>query len=244
MSITIGICSNSIGDIGAIKGALRHEFSGIEHSYTLDYINADKFMGNNIPSIDSIDYDVLFIDLDFKGYNMLEILADVSKKYPLADIILMSSQHDLVFEAIKYRPFRFIRRAFLTTELPEAVSAVVSKIVEESILYNAGHEHESAKVRIMDVDYIESKGHYLNFYTDEGDVQLRGKISDYEEKLAAYGFIRVHRGYLANIRCINGFDSKQISMNNGKTLPVSRKNSDTIKQQYDKFVKKFVRGIY
>ena len=47
--------------------------------------------------------------------------------------------------------------------------------------------------------YLESEGHRVHFYTDEGDFSAPGTLKAFEEKLADCPFARCNSGYLVNL---------------------------------------------
>lgn len=54
-------------------------------------------------------------------------------------------------------------------------------------------------VRAQDVEWIESEGNYVRLHVGSASHLVRGNLSRLEDKLAAYGFLRVHRRYLVNL---------------------------------------------
>ena len=79
-------------------------------------------------------------------------------------------------------------------------------------------------VKKLDIDnifYIESEGHNLNFYTTGGDFTIRAKIGDFEEQLAPYNFFRSNKGYLVNLKFVDGVENGSCIIA-GKQLLISR----------------------
>lgn len=78
--------------------------------YEIDIINSDFF--NN--SLDK-NYDIVFLDIDLKEINGINIGKKllVSEANPI--IIFVSSRGDLVFSSLSVRPFYFVRKAYLKT---------------------------------------------------------------------------------------------------------------------------------
>ena len=79
-------------------------------------------------------------------------------------------------------------------------------------------------VKKLDIDnifYIESEGHNLNFYTSGGDFTIRAKLSDFEEQLTPYNFFRSNKGYLVNLKYVDGVE-KGACLIAGKQLLISR----------------------
>lgn len=72
--------------------------------------------------------------------------------------------------------------------------------------------------------YIQSEGHYLNIYLIEKQkpVLERNTIKKWEEELMPNGFIRVHKSYLVNRRCILAIEPKRILLVNNNAIPFGK----------------------
>ena len=57
-------------------------------------------------------------------------------------------------------------------------------------------------------------------------------MSDMEQKLIPYGFIRIHKSYLVNYRYIKNIQPACVVLDNKKQLPVSRYRLDDIKVEF------------
>lgn len=77
------------------------------------------------------------------------------------------------------------------------------------------------KIEISTIYYIESQGHDLVYTTAKGDYKSRGRLSDLENTLAEYGFFRGNKGYLINMKNVEGM-RKDNCLVGGKLVPVSR----------------------
>ena len=54
-------------------------------------------------------------------------------------------------------------------------------------------------VRIKDVDWVASEANYVRLHVGTTSYLIRGNLGKLEEKLAPFGFIRVHRRFLVNV---------------------------------------------
>jgi len=54
-------------------------------------------------------------------------------------------------------------------------------------------------VRRGSILYVEARGDYVRVVADEGRFLLRARLGDLADRWAPAGFVRVHRGYLANL---------------------------------------------
>ena len=76
--------------------------------------------------------------------------------------------------------------------------------------------------------YLQARGDYVRIVSDEGRYLIRGRLSEIERRWQAYGFHRVHRGYLANLHwavelrpTLNG--TTTLVFSDGSQIPVARR---------------------
>ena len=55
------------------------------------------------------------------------------------------------------------------------------------------------RLDVASIYYLESEGHSVRFYTEDGQVVAPGSLKSYEEKLADKPFARCNSGYLVNL---------------------------------------------
>lgn len=56
----------------------------------------------------------------------------------------------------------------------------------------------------VQIYYLESEGHRVHFYTEDGEFTAPGALKTFEEKLAACPFARCNSGYLVNLAQVRG----------------------------------------
>ncbi|MDO4340792.1 MAG: LytTR family DNA-binding domain-containing protein [Eubacteriales bacterium] len=77
------------------------------------------------------------------------------------------------------------------------------------------------KLDIAEIYYVESCGHNLIYYTQNGNFVSRGTVKDLEEIILPYGFFRSNKGFLVNMRHVEGIQDGFCSIH-GEQVPVSR----------------------
>ncbi|HAV28138.1 MAG TPA: DNA-binding response regulator, partial [Lachnospiraceae bacterium] len=55
-----------------------------------------------------------------------------------------------------------------------------------------------------DIFYAESEGHSLVYHTGQGEYRIRRKMSEAEAELVPHGFFRSNKGYLVNLKHVDG----------------------------------------
>jgi DNA-binding LytR/AlgR family response regulator len=81
---------------------------------------------------------------------------------------------------------------------------------------------------VSGVHFLQARGDYVRVVADSGRFLIRGQIAQFEQRWAPFGFIRVHRGYLVNLRRVrelrphpNG--TGVAVLDDGGEVPVSRR---------------------
>ena len=190
------------------------------------------------------EFQLLFLDIDMPGIDGMEIAKRLEQTERRVKVIFVTNHADMVFTAIHYRPFRFIRKERLHIELEEALLCAIEEIREESLYGEIFIEKDEAEIRISDITYLESQRHYVIVHFRRKDDQvIRAKISDFSERLERYGFVRTHVGYIVNIRDIYSINTKRVLLDDRTPIPVSRKYTEHVREMHAKYVRRMYHAI-
>ena len=86
-----------------------------------------------------------------------------------------------------------------------------------------------------DIVYIETSRHKNFFYTKTQVYSIYKKLSELEEKLKVYGFVRIHLSYIVNMRYIEKISSYVLRLKNGKEISVPKSRYAEVKRRYAMF---------
>ena len=187
-------------------------------------------------------FDVIFLDIEMEKMSGLEVANEITSITDQINIVFVTNRDDLVFDAINFRPFSFIRKSRLSEELELVIDRLKQKFKKENEFCEIEIDKKKLKVKLKDIIFIESQGHYILIRCIDKDYKIRGKIFDYEIKLMNLGFIRTHIAYLVNINhiCFVRFDG--ICLDNDIVLPISRKKFEETKNKHLEYVRKYIHG--
>ena len=80
---------------------------------------------------------------------------------------------------------------------------------------------------------LESKGHTIQICARDGrtDRAFHGRLDEWEEKLPEE-FVRVHKSYIVNMRYIDRIDRKNVLLQGGRAVPISRSKQEETRTRY------------
>lgn len=183
--------------------------------------------------------EMIFLDIDMPEISGMDLADQIFQSYINTNVIFVTNRDDLVFQAIHYQPFRFIRKEKLDEEIDEAVCQLIDKIDKDEKVLELQTKDGGAVIPLKDIIYMESRKHYLSVYHKEGCCETRGKISNYEKWITDCGFVRTHRSYLVNIRYVKSIRATGVELDNGEVLPISRDRLQEVKKQHMVYLRSF-----
>ena len=233
--LRIAICN----DDQALSHSYKNRIKALFESKHVDAIIFDYTRGSKlILDCKEVPFDLIFLDIDMpemSGFDVAEKINDIN-----ADtvIIFVTNEEQLVYRSLRYSPFRFIRKAYFVAELSEAIISFLDMYLKrnKTQVFNCING-EIVAINIKDIMYIESNKHKVTVYTQKKDIVTKAKIGELEENLKDFGFIRVHIGYLINMKYIFSIEKTEIIFVNQKSVPMSRHRTEQVKTEFHKYIR-------
>lgn len=230
--ITCALVDDDKGSIDLIAASLSEAFKAKGYTCTIyKYFNGLTFLSD----LPTKKIDVLFCDIEMPSINGIELCKKIpAKNRPT--IIFLSNREDLVFDALKVRPFDFIRKKNFLTDVHNIIGSYLNSISQRSkrsIIVKSSNGN-SLSIEIENIMYIDSdlKFQRLHFVDGAEEIQILMTMSKLEELLNDYGFIRCHKSYIVNYRYIYSILEDTILLKNGTQIYLSKRKGRQIKDKY------------
>ena len=156
---------------------------------------------------------------------------EIHAKYRTPFIYLTAYDNtEIINKAVMTAPYSYLTKPFKNIDLIASV--------EIAIQQSKNSEIKIPTILVKDIDYtvelptntinyIESDGNYLLFYTDKKIYKSRATIKQMMDLLPQDTFIQTHRAFIVNTQKIEKFNIKSIVIKN-TIIPVSKKYIDNI----------------
>lgn len=221
------------------------------------YCPSLHIVGSASSVIDGLNYlnnntvDILFLDIKMQqetGFNLLEQLTN-----SIPHIIFVTAYDQYGIQAIKFSATDYLLKPINIEELIAAVHKVaLKKQVEKRQIeilvdsYHQQHNNQQKRIALADQNEIryvlienviccKSDNSYTTFYVNNIDkpILVSTPISEYENILVPYGFIRIHQSWLINKSKVLSYkkeDGGYLIMANKQSIPVSRQRKHLLKE--------------
>ena len=96
-------------------------------------------------------------------------------------------------------------------------------------------EKDNVTINTDEIIYMERPYNDIIIHTKDNTYLCRDTLKKYELELLK-DFIRIHKGYLINIKHIGYLAHENVKMSNGDELPISQRRRPKIRRKLDEFV--------
>lgn len=180
-------------------------------------------------------FGLLFLDIDMPQQDGIRFGEQLRALGSGADIIFVSNMDDRVYDVFRVHPWCFVRKSRFGEEIGgvvrEYVQTLHSRVLHVTL---QGVDGQVRSVRPEDIHYVESAGKVQKLFLrrDGEPFCVRSSLYELEETLSPQGFLRIHKGFLVNYRCIRKITSRAVILDSGEDLPIGRGRLEQTRERY------------
>lgn len=237
--INIAVVDDDKMILDQIKELINKEFI---NECTIDlYSDSVEFYNNN----DKWCYDIVFLDIDIPKMSGFEIAETISLLKRQIAIVFVSNLEHLVYDSLKFRPFRFVRKSFLADDIISAVEAFMTERRRSQDVFLIKTNGTTIPTAVSDIVYFESMGHdisvriandlkYQILRERNSNLTIQSLSEEFENK----GFIRAHKSFLINYKYIYVIKRSEVVLKNHETVSINPHKAGEIREKFKEFIMK------
>ncbi|MBR4881257.1 MAG: response regulator transcription factor, partial [Clostridia bacterium] len=190
--------------------------------------------------------DILFLDINMPETDGFDTAEKFYNEHKDTYIIFVSDIENYVFYAIRFNPFRFIRKPNLKNELTEALTSALDEILISDRQIEVCNRDECVYLNVSRIIYIEKekRGNYLNIRSIDGNYRLRRNLAQITEELSDAYFVKINSGTIVNMKHIMTIQQDGILlMSDNSMLAVSKRYHSELTSIYIKYMRNKKGGV-
>ena len=167
-------------------------------------------------------FDVILMDIEMKLMDGMTAAEEIRKLDQEVVIMFITNMTNYAIRGYQVDALDYVLKPVSYFAFSQKLDRAISRIKKSSS--NIISIDIGTGIKKLDIDnifYVESEGHNLNFYTSAGEFTIRARLSDFEQQLSPYNFFRSNKGYLVNLKYVDGVENGAC-MIAGKQLQISR----------------------
>ena len=201
-----------------------------------------------IEKIDSLNPDLVFLDIQMPGKTGFDMLAELDKA---PDVIFTTAYDDYALKAFEVNALDYLLKPVEPKRLADAIQKLhldddKEMISEEDIQVNRSMLHEQDQVfvkdgercwfvKLSDIRLFESVGNYAKVYFSSNKPLILKSLNALEERLDQKVFFRANRKHIVNLRLIEKIEpyfngGLLLELKGGEKIEVSRRQTVKFKE--------------
>lgn len=219
----IAVCDDEQRFLDDISGIIEDIYKSLD-------IITERFTDGNelLKSFRSAPYDLVFLDIempDMDGISLAEKLREMSNE---VSIVFLTGHVEYAINGYEVNALRYLTKPADRRKVKDVIDKVMGDLNKDKIIWIRTDMGEM-KLKLSDILFIESQNQNVVINTSLDSYSVRGNMNDYEVNLTPEGFFRIHRSYLVSLGKIQRVSEKDVIMDDGTSLPVSRSKRTALK---------------
>jgi len=235
--IEIAVCDDNNYYCGYIKNIIdKYMKSHADIAFNIDtYSSGKELIGLGI-AIQK--YQITFLDINMDDIDGLETARNIRKYSDKIYIVFITAFYSYSLGGYEVEAIRYIlKNDKLEKAIYECLKTILHKMISaiEPVKIKFSFIDGKKAITISTILYVESNLHKLEFWIMEAELKSYkqyGKLDDIDKALSAYGFIRIHKSYLVNIKQIRNVLGNKAILRNGIELSISKSQYKKVKESF------------
>lgn len=229
--LQIAICDDEQFYREKIKRLLEDYLKGHDLGYQISlFLSGEAFLENKE---NTVRYDIVFLDINMNEMDGIQTAMQMRAFHSDTYIVLVTAFIHYALEGYKVNAVRYIMKDMLDTAMTECMDAILQKmrVLQVSFPFVEGEKRLYADNLL----YVESVGHKVTFYYMEEQLvnyHIYAKLDAIQQQLSAYGFLRIHKSYLVNMKHIRRISNYVVYLDTGGELPVPRLKYQAVREAF------------
>ncbi|MBB2182861.1 response regulator transcription factor [Lachnospiraceae bacterium MD1] len=180
-------------------------------------------------------YNIIFLDINMEELDGIKTAYKIRKFNPEAFIVFVTAFINYVLEGYKVDAIRYIMKDSIPISLVECMNTIVKKMKILMKKMSFSFIEGEKQIFIDKIIYVESQKHKIMFKVLEGRINtysLYDKLDNMEERLKEYGFLRIHKSYLVNMKYIEKISNYRAYLSSDEILPIPKQKFQLVKEAF------------
>lgn len=208
------------------EAAVQEQLTGYVQRYTRQYGTPFEVtvFGSGVEILEDYRpvYDIIFLDVEMPHLDGMETARRIRALDSDVLLIFITNMAQYAIKGYAVGALDYVLKPVPYFAFSQQLQKAVNQLARRARHYLA--VPVDGGMRRLDtaaIYYMESDGHKVCFYTEDGDFTASGALKSFEGKLAGRPFARCNSGYLVNLAQVRGVQQGEVQVG-PHTLQISR----------------------
>lgn len=216
----VAVCDDGLDFLAHAKALLAAWHPPVDTLITEFFEDGDAL----IQAHASAPFDIILLDVVMPLLNGIEAAREIRQHDKSVRIVFLTSSPEFAVDSYSVKASNYLLKPLDAEKLYRCLDEIAEELQQNARSITVKGVNVVQRVELSRIEYVEAQNkHVLFFLTDGKTVLSTEPFYVYEQSLFLEGgFFKCHRSYLVNIHKIQTFTPKEITMNSGARIPISR----------------------
>ena len=191
--------------------------------------------------------DLCLIDINLGGdLDGVDVAQEIRRRFEIPFIFITSNTDSRTLARVqRTEPAAFIVKPYTLEDLASNIGIALYKsrnkefakpvaVPELEDSFFVKEKHELIRLRYQDIRFAEAMDNYTRLHTADRKFVLSQTLKSVAERLEERGFLRVHRSYVVNLRCIDLIAPRHLRIGDAE-IPLSETQRTRLMEMVQQF---------
>lgn len=199
------------------EAAVRDQLTDYVRRYTRQYgtefevtsfTDGDEILENYRPA-----FDIIFLDVEMKRLNGMETAQRIRELDDDVLLIFITNMAQFAIRGYAVDALDYVLKPVPYFAFSQQLQKAVARLqARQKTFLTVPVEGGLRRVNVATLYYLESDGHKVRLYGEDGELTAPGTLKSFEEKLAGKPFARCNSGYLVNLAQVLGVQQNTVQV--------------------------------
>lgn len=167
------------------------------------------------------DFDLLLLDVEMPGMNGVDLAKKIRQENKTLQIIFITGYYEYFSDGFDVSALHYLLKPLDGAKLCPVLDRAADNLAFRQRCILVADGEVSVKIPLTDILYIEAENVYIAVHTLRNVYRMRTALARFSQQLDET-FFKVHRSFVVNLNHIRKITRREITMENGDSLPVAR----------------------
>lgn len=192
--------------------------------------------GDGLVSAYQGQFDIILMDIQMKFVDGMSAAEEIRRQDSEVIIIFITNMTEYAVKGYEVDAMDYVLKPVTYFTFSQKLQKALNKIKKKPEVFLSipvkGGMH---KMGISSLLYVESHGHILSYHTQSEIVSSRAKLADVESVLDHYGFYRINKGCIVNMKYVDTVLDGNCYVE-GEVLPIARNKKKAFMDRLTEYI--------
>ena len=181
-------------------------------------------------------FDLIILDILMPKISGMDTARLLREKGVNTPVVFISSSEEFGVMSYSVLAFDYILKPIDVERLRECMKRLLAQKKKKHYI-SVTYSGTETKILLSNIQCMESNLRKVIITLSENrEIEIVGKLADFEEYLIKHGFCRCHKSYIVNIEHIDSIENDTFFLTGGRTVKISRPYLQKAKKAYFDYV--------